>query len=376
MALIVATSLHGGGADHGVDQRLPVWVELTGHRLDLVGSGGRLAADGLARLELVSRQPGTGRLSEGDTGADGALHDGDALLAGGEHLCQRLVDAPRIGGFIQAIHEYGNGGNGEVGELAERLEIAQQANGATHELTGRKQLGSDGRESVIGSQDRHLQGDGARPLGVDQDEVIARQIGEQLGKPETAVRGVEQQLRKLAGMIVGDHYIQIGMGRLRYDAVGSRVAKRDQLIGAAGGFGAEGVVTGERRLTVQVDEQDPEARIGQEAAQIGSDGGLADPALGRNNGYNAHNLTSVPDGNKCEADDLSLFHEAVRSTDTPGGGSTLARKLLISRTVCNGAGTRSRTRDLLITSQLLYQLSYAGNGKTCKQYKLLQRERP
>ena len=26
----------------------------------------------------------------------------------------------------------------------------------------------------------------------------------------------------------------------------------------------------------------------------------------------------------------------------------------------NGAGTRSRTRDLLITSQLLYQLSYTG----------------
>ncbi len=25
-----------------------------------------------------------------------------------------------------------------------------------------------------------------------------------------------------------------------------------------------------------------------------------------------------------------------------------------------GAGTKSRTRDLLITSQLLYQLSYAG----------------
>jgi hypothetical protein len=26
-----------------------------------------------------------------------------------------------------------------------------------------------------------------------------------------------------------------------------------------------------------------------------------------------------------------------------------------------GAGTRNRTRDLLITSQLLYQLSYTGN---------------
>ncbi len=29
----------------------------------------------------------------------------------------------------------------------------------------------------------------------------------------------------------------------------------------------------------------------------------------------------------------------------------------------NGAGTKSRTRDLLITSQLLYQLSYTGLTK-------------
>ena len=28
----------------------------------------------------------------------------------------------------------------------------------------------------------------------------------------------------------------------------------------------------------------------------------------------------------------------------------------------DGAGTRSRTRDLLITNQLLYQLSYASDG--------------
>ena len=28
--------------------------------------------------------------------------------------------------------------------------------------------------------------------------------------------------------------------------------------------------------------------------------------------------------------------------------------------IVNGAGTKSRTRDLLITSQLLYQLSYTG----------------
>ena len=32
----------------------------------------------------------------------------------------------------------------------------------------------------------------------------------------------------------------------------------------------------------------------------------------------------------------------------------------ISDLCSNGAGTKSRTRDLLITSQLLYQLSYTG----------------
>ena len=33
-----------------------------------------------------------------------------------------------------------------------------------------------------------------------------------------------------------------------------------------------------------------------------------------------------------------------------------------------GAGTRSRTRDLLITSQLLYQLSYTGKAAHSTQY--------
>ncbi len=36
-------------------------------------------------------------------------------------------------------------------------------------------------------------------------------------------------------------------------------------------------------------------------------------------------------------------------------------KLLIFNHRVDGADTRSRTRDLLITSQLLYQLSYVGS---------------
>ena len=37
----------------------------------------------------------------------------------------------------------------------------------------------------------------------------------------------------------------------------------------------------------------------------------------------------------------------------------------------NGAGDRSRTDDLLITNQLLYQLSYAGDGMHCSEGWLL-----
>ena len=32
----------------------------------------------------------------------------------------------------------------------------------------------------------------------------------------------------------------------------------------------------------------------------------------------------------------------------------------------NGAGTRTRTEDLLITNQLLYQLSYAGQAEDAR----------
>ena len=41
----------------------------------------------------------------------------------------------------------------------------------------------------------------------------------------------------------------------------------------------------------------------------------------------------------------------------------------------NGAGSRIRTDDLLITNQLLYQLSYAGNeaGEISAQFEFEQR---
>lgn len=43
--------------------------------------------------------------------------------------------------------------------------------------------------------------------------------------------------------------------------------------------------------------------------------------------------------------------------------NTETKKARISAGLSNGgAGTKSRTRDLLITSQLLYQLSYTGAG--------------
>ena len=47
---------------------------------------------------------------------------------------------------------------------------------------------------------------------------------------------------------------------------------------------------------------------------------------------------------------------AVESRSTKRNCSVNSRRVK----ACNGAGNRARTDDLLITNQLLYQLSYAG----------------
>ena len=46
-------------------------------------------------------------------------------------------------------------------------------------------------------------------------------------------------------------------------------------------------------------------------------------------------------------------------------GQTMIKKneiYLVETINLNGAGTKIRTRDLMITNQLLYQLSYTGNN--------------
>lgn len=60
--------------------------------------------------------------------------------------------------------------------------------------------------------------------------------------------------------------------------------------------------------------------------------------------HDLHNLTQA-------SHDLALNFKRIKK---PGEN-------FLGFSINYGAGTKSRTRDLLITSQLLYQLSYAGN---------------
>ena len=47
-------------------------------------------------------------------------------------------------------------------------------------------------------------------------------------------------------------------------------------------------------------------------------------------------------------------------------GAKILQQVTIHELLANGAGNRVRTDDLLITNQLLYQLSYAGvHGQGC-----------
>ncbi len=70
------------------------------------------------------------------------------------------------------------------------------------------------------------------------------------------------------------------------------------------------------------------------------------------------NMMGMPGSESVDVDNLwTLSRHDVRLF-----GSTKTTKPLhfCRGFVLYGAGTRSRTRDLLITSQLLYQLSYTG----------------
>lgn len=57
----------------------------------------------------------------------------------------------------------------------------------------------------------------------------------------------------------------------------------------------------------------------------------------------------------------AAIFEGLKQKNSQGG--CLLVKLLKSLYFFSGADTKSRTRDLLITSQLLYQLSYVGFTK-------------
>ena len=56
----------------------------------------------------------------------------------------------------------------------------------------------------------------------------------------------------------------------------------------------------------------------------------------------------------------SIAEDGPEDPALAGNPEQAIHDLYQSADSADGAGTRSRTRDLLITSQLLYQLSYAG----------------
>ncbi|MCY1544077.1 hypothetical protein D9M68_799300 [compost metagenome] len=61
------------------------------------------------------------------------------------------------------------------------------------------------------------------------------------------------------------------------------------------------IVGGQRRLHIQVDQQHPLARIGNESPQIGRDSGFADAALGRDDGDHLHDALPVLSGTASNA---------------------------------------------------------------------------
>lgn len=103
------------------------------------------------------------------------------------------ADAVRyIAGILQLIghlvEEDRNGRDVETRVLRELAHLIEHALSPAHEFTGSQQLGDDGRNKVVSGDNGHLEQDGASPLSIDDDGVVAiSEAVEQTDQAETPI---------------------------------------------------------------------------------------------------------------------------------------------------------------------------------------------
>ncbi|KAE8235253.1 hypothetical protein A4X13_0g9561 [Tilletia indica] len=119
---------------------------------------------------------------------------------------------------------------------------------------------------------------------------------QQVAQPQAPIGGMQQQGAQLLMLVVGQHHVQVVHGGLGDQLRQRLLIECQQFVDTAGGAQGECVVGRQRRLDVEVDQQDPPTGVGDKAAQVGGNGRFADPAFGRNYGDYVHDPLPVRGG--------------------------------------------------------------------------------
>ncbi len=203
-----------------------------------------------------------------------------------EHAAQRLLDLPGIDRHrVDPIDEQAQG-RGLDAQAPVRGDLLHQTQRAAPQFPRGQDLRRDRRERDIGGEDRHLQQHTARALGVDQQQVVVRtEHAEQIAQPEAAIGRVQQQRVQLAMGIVGQQQIQPADGCRGDELAAILFVEGEHFVDAARRAALQRKIARQRRLDVQVQQQHAHAGVGEETAQVGRRRGLADPALGRDDGH-------------------------------------------------------------------------------------------
>src|SRR5690606_15776606 len=106
----------------------------------------------------------------------------------------------------------------------------------------------------------------ARSLGIDQQQVVVRrQRGEQVTQAKPAVGRVQQQRVQFAAVVVRDHQVETRHSGLRSQLLDTLLVEGQHLVDTGRRMRAEREVARQGGLYVQVQQQNAQPRIGDEA---------------------------------------------------------------------------------------------------------------
>ncbi|MNE36300.1 hypothetical protein D3C80_1301060 [compost metagenome] len=145
-------------------------------------------------------------------------------------------------------------------QVAVRLQFLEQPERATAQLARGEHFRGDWAQCAIGGEKGHLHHHAPGALSIDDEHIVTILEGwQQIAQSQAAIGRLHQQGVYMSGAVVGhDQFKILNQGSADH-LLGSSEPLRDEFVTAGLTSFAQGIVTGQSRLAVQVQQQHAQA---------------------------------------------------------------------------------------------------------------------